>query len=167
MAYIKGLDPAEADPEQPTGCFLCTCGQHAAASASGRQDLVLVNDQRGLVVMNRYPYTSGHLLVAPQAHVAALTDMTVDQRAGLMELTTLASRVVGDAYNPQGLNVGINMGRAAGAGVPGHLHVHIVPRWQGDTNFMESIGQVRVIPQALEESYRMLAEALDAIEPRA
>lgn len=158
MAYIKQLDTSATPPA--TGCFLCDAAGHPAGSQGARDRLVLLHDARGLIVLNRYPYTSGHLLVAVAEHLADLTDLTAAQRAGLIELTALAEQLVRDAFNPQGVNIGINLGRCAGAGLPGHLHVHIVPRWNGDTNFMQTVGQVRVIPQALEETYGGLEQAL-------
>jgi ATP adenylyltransferase len=184
MNYIKQLAPAppegagalpvpsQAGPRRedaPAGqpeaapCFLCAAAATEPGTEVARQRLVLVRDPRGLIVLNRYPYTTGHLLVAVSEHLADLTDLTAAQRAGLMELTALAEQTARLAFAPQGFNVGINLGRCAGAGLPGHLHVHIVPRWNGDTNFMSIVGQVRVIPQAIEESYAALAGALRQI----
>jgi ATP adenylyltransferase len=184
MNYIKQLTPAspegadapaessQAGPrreEAPAGppaaapCFLCAAAATEPGTDVARQRLVLVRDPRGVIVLNRYPYTTGHLLVAVAEHLADLTDLTAPQRAGLMELTVLAEQTARLAFGPQGFNVGINLGRCAGAGLPGHLHVHIVPRWNGDTNFMSIVGQVRVIPQAIEESYAALAGALRQI----
>lgn len=125
-----------------------------------KRRLVLLRDDRGVMLLNRFPYSNGHLMVAPADHLADLPELTAAQRAGLMELTALAEKLLQTAINPQGFNVGINLGRCAGAGVPGHLHVHIVPRWHGDTNFMQTVGQIRVIPQALEESYEHLNAVL-------
>jgi ATP adenylyltransferase len=164
MEYIRQLDaPAPGAPGVAPGappCFLCDAAKHAAGSEGAAQRWVLANDARGLILLNRYPYTSGHLLVAVAPHVGELSDLTPAQRGGLIELTAEAEGLVRTAFNPQGINIGINLGRCAGAGLPGHLHVHIVPRWNGDTNFMQVVGQVRVIPQALEESYRLLCEAM-------
>ena len=162
MEYIRqlGLDPnAESVAAGPT-CFLCAAAGPDDPEDTESKRLLLVDDDRGLVVLNKYPYTNGHLLIAPRAHVESLSDLTPIERTGLIELTELCERLLRAAMNPQGLNVGINMGRCAGAGLPGHLHVHIVPRWSGDTNFMAAIGRVRVIPQALEECYDLLAETL-------
>ncbi|MCC7147005.1 MAG: HIT domain-containing protein [Phycisphaeraceae bacterium] len=171
MEYIRQLDGEAKISER--GCFLCeaaaagaiptTPTASPAMTEAGRKKLVLWQDERGMILLNRYPYTSGHLLVASNEHLADLTDLSAAQRAGLMELTALAEEVVRTAFNPQGINIGINLGRCAGAGLPGHLHVHVVPRWNGDTNFMQVVGQVRVIPQAVEESYDLLAQALAGI----
>lgn len=164
MAYIDQLSdrPAEGD----RGCFLCEAAAQPAPGPGGPvcpECPVLLSDSRGLLVLNAFPYTSGHLLAAPREHVADLLEMTPAQRADLFELVALAERLIKTAYNPQGVNIGVNLGRCAGAGLPGHLHVHIVPRWAGDTNFMHVVAGVRMIPQALEESYRQLAAALSKL----
>ncbi len=179
MQYIRGIEPDRpmaaqqqaqggeqaGDPMQAeTGCFLCEAAAVAPGSDEARRRLLLLRDTRGMILLNRFPYTSGHLLVAPASHVADLPDMAPPARAHLMELMTLAEQVVGLAYAPQGFNIGLNLGRCAGAGLPGHLHVHVVPRWNGDTNFMAALGQIRVVPQSLDESWKQLNQALQAIE---
>ena len=111
------------------------------------------------MMMNRYPYTNGHILVAPLKHVPDTSDMTPQARSELIEMTNLASQAIKLAVNAQGINIGMNIGRCAGAGVPGHAHMHLVPRWHGDVNFMDVVGQVRVIPQAIEESYKQICRA--------
>ncbi|MBI1337708.1 MAG: HIT domain-containing protein [Phycisphaera sp.] len=163
MAYIKDLDPAPGSSpgDKPNTCFLCEAIPHAADSQQGIERLLLINDERGLMLLNRFPYTNGHLLIAPREHVGSLTDLTPQVRANLMELTVVGQQLLTDAMHPQGMNIGINLGRCAGAGLPGHIHIHIVPRWNGDTNFMPVFGQVRVIPQALEEAHAWLREALN------
>ncbi|MCC7407558.1 MAG: HIT domain-containing protein [Phycisphaeraceae bacterium] len=166
MEYVRQLGPH--DDKQGGGCFLCEAlaaveakeGERAAAM---RGHLTLLADARGGIVLNKFPYTTGHLLIAPRQHVADLTDLDPRQRAELMELVVLAEQLVRTAYNPQGLNIGVNIGRCAGAGLPGHIHLHVVPRWSGDSNFMQTIGHVRVIPQALEQSYELLAGTLAAM----
>jgi len=172
MAYINSLE-GEADaaglPDPSThACFLCeaiqTLKQNLGhADEHARERLVLLHDPRGLIILNRYPYTNGHLLIAPNDHLGNLTDLSPTQRCDLMELTELAERLLRTAVNPQGINIGINLGRCAGAGLPGHLHVHLVPRWNGDTNFMQTVGRVRVIPQAIEESYAHLRAILEQL----
>lgn len=159
MEYIRQLDPASA-PAPASHCFLCDAAKAESDSAQAAHLLLLHNDSRGLIVLNRYPYNTGHLLVAPSAHVGDLADMTPEQRANLMELVVVAQNAIQRAFHPQGMNIGVNIGRCAGAGLPGHLHIHLVPRWNGDTNFMPALGQVRVIPQALEESFRLLQQAM-------
>lgn len=145
------------------GCFLCACGEAGLTPTRQAELLVLHRDAHGTLLLNRYPYTNGHLLVAPHTHAPGLSDLTADGRAGLMELCELGTRLLKQVVNPQGVNVGANLGRAAGAGVPGHLHLHVVPRWTGDTNFMDVVGGVRVIPQALDNSYRMLKDAVGGL----
>lgn len=157
MDYIKGLDPAAASP---AGCFLCDSATLSPSTADATRQLVLLCDERGILMLNRFPYTNGHLLAAPREHLADLTDLSPPQRAGLFELVTLGEQLLRNALNPQGINIGINLGRCAGAGLPGHLHAHIVPRWNGDVNFMHVVGGVRIQPQSLEESYAHLAATL-------
>ena len=164
ISYLKGLN--DADPSMPaagqdTGCFLCAAAQPELSEAEFRDRLLLHADARGLLMMNRYPYANGHLLVAPHAHVADISDLTADARAGLMELADLGSRLLRRVMHCQGINLGMNLGRCAGAGVPGHCHMHLVPRWNGDSNFMQVVAGARVIPQALEESYAAMLDAMD------
>ncbi len=146
-------------PDQPeSACFLCDA---AARPDQSEMRLVLHRDDRGMLLLNRYPYTNGHLLATVADHLPDLPNLSPGQRAGLMELTVLGEEVLRACYNPHGINIGINIGRCAGAGLPGHLHAHIVPRWNGDTNFMDVVGQVRVIPQALERVYADLRNTLE------
>jgi ATP adenylyltransferase len=157
MAYISELGEADAPDD---GCFLCAAAEQGLDDAQLAERLVLLRDERGILMLNRYPYTNGHLLAAPHEHVGDISDLTADQRVGLMDLAELGARLLRKTMNPQGMNIGINLGRCAGAGLPGHIHMHVVPRWNGDVNFMQTVGQVRVIPQALEESYRLLKDAI-------
>jgi ATP adenylyltransferase len=115
------------------------------------------------VMMNLYPYNNGHLMVAPYAHVASLADLETGQRSELFELTARCEQILQQALQPQGFNIGLNLGAVAGAGVADHLHIHIVPRWAGDTNFMTVLGEVRVIPQHLDETYRLLVPHFHAL----
>jgi len=158
-----GSDKPPGQTAGPQGCFLCAAGEAGLSDDEKKQRLVLHRDAHGTLLLNRYPYTNGHLLVAPHAHVPELSDLPRENRAGLMELCELGTRLLKDVVNPQGVNVGVNLGRAAGAGVPGHLHWHLVPRWTGDTNFMDVVGGVRVIPQALEASYLMMRDAVGGL----
>tara|TARA_B110000438_G_scaffold261904_1_gene272897 strand:+ start:1562 stop:2047 length:486 start_codon:yes stop_codon:yes gene_type:complete len=113
-------------------------------------------------VMNAYPYTSGHLMVLPRRAVAELSDLTENEHLELWATVRDAVAAVNQAFEPGGVNIGVNLGRVAGAGIPGHLHVHVVPRWSGDTNFTTTVANVRVIPEALDESWRRLREAWPA-----
>lgn len=161
LAYLK--QSADQPPAAKPTCFLCEAAATKADDPAEATQLLLLNDQRGILMLNRYPYTNGHLLIAPHDHVGMLSDLSAPQRAGLMELAALAERLLKTAVHAQGVNVGINLGSAAGAGVPGHLHMHAAPRWAGDVNFMEVIGQVRVVPQALEDSYELLKAVLPEV----
>lgn len=149
MEYIRSLE----NPDQSQGgCFIC----QALASESPDQKrarLVLWETPHVLVVMNKFPYTNGHVLVAPRSHVGQLEDLSDDELIDLQRQTVEATKLIRKAMCPQGFNIGINVGRCAGAGLPGHLHQHIVPRWGGDVNFMSVLGNVRVQPQAMEMIY--------------
>jgi len=158
MQYIRQLSPGEKN-ESSSGSFLA---DYWADPDGDHEHLVLHRSEMSLILLNRYPYTNGHLLVAPGEPVPDLPQLSPAQRCDLMEMTTLAERLVQAAFNPQGVNIGINIGRCAGAGLPGHLHVHVVPRWSGDVNFMSVVGEVRVVPQALEE----VRDELLAVLPR-
>ena len=134
----------------------------AAIEASGLPDeetFVVHRGPKCLALLNAYPYTSGHLLVVPRRAVAALAELTEDEHAALWSMVRDAVAAVEAAYSPDGVNVGLNQGAAAGAGVPSHLHVHVLPRWSGDTNFMTTTADTRVLPEALGETWRRLVEA--------
>jgi len=114
--------------------------------------LVVFTGKTCFVILNLYPYNNGHLMVVPKRHLADLTSTTAEERTELMGLTRIAEMVLAEAYHPQGINVGINLGRPAGAGVLDHLHLHMVPRWNGDTNFMGVVGNTRVLPEDLSQA---------------
>lgn len=138
------------------GCIFC----RAWEESNDRDRLVLTRSEHSLVMMNRYPYTAGHLMVAPARHVSEMDDLADVELLDLIHSLRLARNLIRDAARPDGFNIGINLGKAAGAGIEDHLHIHIVPRWNGDTNFMTVVGDVRVIPEGLLETYDRLAEAL-------
>jgi ATP adenylyltransferase len=142
-----------------TDCFLCALCMLPDDAVYSSETLVLERTDNTVTVMNLYPYGSGHLLVAPCRHVAALEDLSETEAAAVMEAVRRAVRAVKRAYEPGGVNVGINLGEAAGAGVPGHLHVHALPRWQGDTNFMTAVAEVRVLPEDLATGWAKLRAA--------
>lgn len=133
-------------------CFLC----EAAASERDAETLVVHRGRKVFVILNRYPYTNGHVMVAPYAHEARLSESTAETRGELVETVALAERILTEAYRTDGLNVGLNLGSAAGAGVADHYHVHVVPRWKGDTNFMTVAGDVRVVPEEPGETLARL-----------
>lgn len=153
MDYIAGPRSDE--------CFLC------AAARPGREREHLVVRRRGpvFVLLNRFPYNNGHLLVAPVRHVAGLEDLAPEERLGLLDAADEALRALRACVRPEGFNLGFNLGRIAGAGLESHLHLHIVPRWGGDTNFMPVVGAVKVIPQALDELWARLHAELNPAEP--
>ncbi len=145
-----------------TGCFLC---EAATMPQSDAPHLVLARNSRCILMMNKFPYVNGHLLVAPYQHAADLSQLSTDTHSSMMELVVMGQQLLAEAMNPQGFNIGLNIGRCAGAGVPGHVHMHIVPRWNGDVNFMSVTGNVRVIPQALTEAYKALLAAAAKVLP--
>lgn len=131
------------------------------ARGDDEASLILHRGERAFVVMNAFPYTSGHLLVAPYRKTADWNELTAEELAEIQALVGRCIAAIGAAYSPDGFNVGVNLGSAAGAGVPGHIHWHVVPRWSGDANFMTSVGGVRVIPEALDAAYRRLKTEFD------
>jgi ATP adenylyltransferase len=142
-------------PGGSSECFICQ-GVAADSDAERRQRLILWSSGHCIVVINQYPYTNGHLLIAPRAHKAELEELSSDEQLDLQLQTVECIRLLKAAMSPQGFNIGINLGRCAGAGLPGHIHQHVVPRWFGDTNFMSAVGEVRVVPQAMSQLWEEL-----------
>ena len=164
MAYLRSLEQAAATARTGTGNgaspdFLSDYWAHPERDAA---QLVVFRDARGMVLLNRYPYSNGHLLVALGHARPGIEDYAPDERAHFWRLMELAMALCDEAYRPQGMNAGLNLGRAAGAGLPEHLHGHVVPRWAGDTNFMSVIGEVRVIPDSLDDAFLAYCAALPA-----
>jgi ATP adenylyltransferase len=147
MTYITN-----ADRQQDEGCVFCEETQHR----DGPINLILHRGRLAYVILNRYPYTSGHLMIVPFVHCSLLEDLDPDTRAELMELASQAIAVLTAEYHPQGFNLGMNIGEIAGAGIAAHVHMHIVPRWGGDTSFMTTTGGTRVLPESLEDTYTRL-----------
>lgn len=145
--------------DAPPGCIFCI----AAGDLSRRETLTLFRGDRSLVMLNKYPYTNGHLMVAPVAHEARLFDSTDASLHSLIRLTAEAQRILSDVYGPDGFNVGMNFGQIAGAGFADHYHVHIVPRWGGDTNFMSVTSQTRLVPEDLGVTFDRLRPHFEAI----
>lgn len=131
----------------PCACVFCEACEH-----HGEGSLVVHRGRTAYVILNLFPYNSGHLMVVPNRHIAQLAAATTDELCELMALTKVAEQALTEVYQPQGLNIGMNLGRAAGAGIVDHMHVHIVPRWNGDTNFMSVVGDTRVLPEDLEQA---------------
>jgi ATP adenylyltransferase len=142
------------------GCFLCA--MLTAAESEDRNHLLLYRGKTCAVTLNRYPYTGGHLMVFPKRHIAELEALTAEEAAEMHELTVRAIKAIKATMNPDALNVGFNLGAAAGAGLKDHLHQHIVPRWTGDTNFMPVLSDTRCIPQSLESVYDLLKPAFES-----
>lgn len=147
MEYIEGVD-------DEGGCFLC----EAAKSKDTESHFVLWKNATCFALLNRYPYNNGHLLVAPMQHTGDMDEMNQDQLADQMSMLQRCRRNLREVMAPNGFNIGLNLGRSAGAGLTDHLHWHIVPRWEGDTNFMAVTGQTKVIPQALKDLWSKLRD---------
>ena len=137
------------------GCFLCSF----AESDDDEKNHVLWRGDRAFVVLNAYPYNSGHAMVAPRRHVGDAWDLEGDERTELFDAAFMTIDAIRDVMGPHGFNVGMNLGTVAGAGVPGHLHVHVVPRWGGDTNFMPAVSETKVLPELLSQTYAKLRPA--------
>jgi ATP adenylyltransferase len=146
-------------PDVPEGCVFCRLDASGLPSADNG---VVARGARCVTLLNAYPYAPGHVLVMPRRHVGSLAELDDDERRCLWEMVEDAVSAVDAAYRPEGMNVGANLGVAAGAGIPRHLHVHVLPRWAGDTNFMTAIAGVRVLPEALPDTWARLREAWPA-----
>jgi ATP adenylyltransferase len=155
--YVTSV--AGSGPEGEEVCVFC------AILSNGEPDernLIVWRDEVTFAILNAYPYANGHLLVMPVRHVSEIADMTQRESTGVWDATRTAIAAIDRAYKPDGINLGANLGRAAGAGIPKHVHLHVLPRWAGDTNFMTSVAGVRVLPESLPESWRRLTEAWGA-----
>jgi len=151
IEYLKSLD--DKNSYLKNNCFLC---DYWSQPERDRQNLVLWRTPLSMVLLNRFPYTGGHLLIAPATHTPNLDGLDEKTMTDMMLITRDAQKVLTRAIHPHGFNIGININRCAGAGLPDHIHLHVVPRWEGDTNFMVVSGQVRIISQALDELYQEL-----------
>jgi ATP adenylyltransferase len=141
---------------EPQGCLFC----RVARARDDRRNFVIHRGALVLVMLNRFPYNPAHLMVAPLRHAAGLGDLTPAERQELLDATILAERALAAEYRPEALNLGANLGRVAGAGFPGHLHLHVVPRWNGDTNFMPVVAETKVLPESLGRTWSRLARAM-------
>lgn len=154
LAYVAVDKPPEA--EEP--CFIC----RGLAESADRRNLVAWRRPRSVVVLNRFPYNNGHLLIAPNAHKGTLAELDDAELLETMDTLRRAIALLDELMHPDGYNIGANLGKAAGAGLPGHLHWHLVPRWNGDTNFMPILADTKVIVQSLDALYDLLAERLSS-----
>jgi ATP adenylyltransferase len=148
--------------EQPEGCIFCT----KPAAGDDEDNQILHRGDNVFIMLNAFPYNTGHLMVAPFRHVGDPLDMMPEESSELMYGARIAIEVLRASFSPEGFNLGMNVGRVAGAGYAEHVHIHVVPRWSGDTNFMAVISDTRVVPEALTETYRRLKEAVDERERR-
>lgn len=148
MQYIQAAIKNNSDE----GCIFCTKPQ----ASEDRKNFIIIRDKTCFAMMNLFPYNCGHLMIAPYKHTGELDDLTETELADMMLLTRHCKRLLTAVIKPEAFNVGINLGRTAGAGIVDHVHIHIVPRWNGDTNFMPVIGETKVIPEALEPLYQRL-----------
>jgi len=169
MKWIAGVSAkrgasraaASKAQESPKQCLFC----RVAKSTADRRDLVLARRPQAMLMLNRYPYASAHLMVAVRRHAARFVELDAAERSDLLELVALAERALELEYRPDGVNYGLNVGKVAGAGFPGHLHMHLVPRWNGDTNFMPVIAHTRVLPESLAAMWGRLRKRIAKLEP--
>jgi ATP adenylyltransferase len=160
--YIEGATARErehGEAHDPGACVFCRL---AASGDASEDNLVVWRGQWSFVVLNAYPYASGHVLVLPLRHVGSLAELNEEESQEVWQATGDATKAIETAYNPDGLNLGANLGRAAGAGIPAHVHLHVLPRWAGDTNFMTSVAGVRVMPETLDSVWKRLRGAWPA-----
>ena len=149
-------------PASGEECIFCRAGSETDKDA---ENFVVHRGRYNFVILNIYPYTSGHLMVAPFAHVSTLVEAPEEALAEMMQLTRLAERHLREVYRPDGLNIGMNIGKAAGAGVANHIHMHVLPRWSGDANFMTAVGETRVMPESLSITFERLTAAWKELRP--
>ena len=154
MAYIRENARHETSADKHKACFLCSFRDQPALDA---EHFVVHRSQHSMIVLNRFPYNNGHLLVAPLVHQAELTELSEFELLDLQKLISQCTACLKRELNCQGFNIGLNLGHVAGAGLPGHLHWHVVPRWQGDANFMDVVAETNVIPDSLQELHKILS----------
>ena len=142
------------DHERSNNCVFCNASQQT----NDADNLIVFRGQLAFVILNRYPYTSGHLMVVPYTHQPSIENVDAATRSEMIELTTQSMTILRSIYAPDGFNLGANIGEAAGAGVATHVHIHVVPRWAGDTNFMSAVSDIRVLPETLDDTYQRVRE---------
>ncbi|MEL9908975.1 MAG: HIT domain-containing protein [Desulfurococcus sp.] len=154
--YIKRFNSGEKEVGE---CLFCRL-----KSMNDDEALIVYRGVYSFIVLNAYPYNSGHVMIAPYDHVGSLEDLPDEALLEMVKLVKLSMKIIRKAFNPDGFNIGVNIGRVAGAGVPGHIHIHVVPRWVGDTNFMGVIAGVKTLPISLQETYSILRKTLNEIQ---
>jgi len=154
--YVSSSHPRDSDRKD--GCIFC----EKAASSDDRGNYIVLRAERNFAMLNLYPYTNGHLMIAPYEHIATLAGAPEATLLEMMRLTARAEQALRELYGPDGLNIGMNVGAAAGAGVAGHIHMHVLPRWTGDASFMTTISETRVLPEMLEATYERVKSTLSA-----
>jgi ATP adenylyltransferase len=154
-AYITGAD--QPNPPIAGECLFCA----RLKLTDDKQALIVGRGKHSFIILNAYPYTSGHVMIVPNAHVDELQRLSADAAAEMMHLSQRIERVLRDLYHPDGLNVGMNIGKAAGAGIAGHIHMHVLPRWVADANFMSVIGETRMLPETLDVTWERISAALN------
>jgi ATP adenylyltransferase len=155
MPYLRG-----EDREQYDGCLFCIKGQGDASDPNfDTKEYVVARGEHVYMVLNRYPYNNGHTLIVPYAHVPSVEKLSAEALTDMMQMLNRTMAALRSIYHPDAFNVGMNIGASAGAGIPDHVHMHVVPRWNADTNFMTVMGGARIIPELLDETYRLLREA--------
>ena len=147
-----------SDPTKDDRCVFCD----VLAAGDDRKELIVLRGAKNFVILNRFPYTSGHVMVVPYAHIGDFAALDATTLAEMMQLAQRVERALAAAYKPEGYNLGMNLGRCAGAGITGHLHLHVLPRWNGDTNFMSAVGETRVHPEEMATTFDKLQKALAA-----
>ena len=152
MEYIENADSSE--------CIFCK----QVESGSDEDNFIVRRGNLAFIMMNLYPYTTGHMMVAPYRHTNSISDLTEEESCELMQLVSLSEKILRQALNPQGVNIDMNIGRCAGAVYPGHIHMHVVPRWEGDSNFMPVVSEVKVLPETLADTYKKIIDAADRID---
>jgi Diadenosine tetraphosphate (Ap4A) hydrolase and other HIT family hydrolases len=163
LAYVAGDKGKKATPAAPAGAAGCVfCDRPAMGPAHDAESGILTRGEACYAILNAYPYNNGHLMVIPYRHIASPAELTPEEGSEMMALCAFLTDVLKEAYGPDGYNIGMNVGSAAGAGIAAHLHLHIVPRWSGDTNFMPVVGGVKVMPETLEQTYTRLQTILEA-----
>ncbi len=153
MPYLRG------ETIKPDHCIFCH-----KVTADDHKELIVYRSEHVFVTLNLYPYSNGHLLVVPYAHVATLEELPIETLTDLMATAQMGVAALRAVYHPQGFNIGFNIGQAAGAGIAEHIHMHIVPRWEGDTNYMTVVGRTRIVPDMLNDTYQQLREAWPKLE---